>query len=250
MNRKDLPQSVIDSYRRRQQMAPLYIAGLAVVLVIIGIVVLVIWFRGNTNSPVVSFAASTPTATITETATNTVVPPTATATVMPTDTEVPTATLTPTTAGPFEYKVEAGDNCWTIAVDKFKINPDVLLALNGFTPGTCPISPGMTIMIPLPDTKLPTDTPVPSGASGKVEYYVKTGELLNEIADTFHTTVEQIMKDNPDIKDQMAIKAGDKLIITTNTVTATPTKTATTEVTATLPATATTEATQTPTPKP
>ncbi len=224
MNRKDSPQSVIDSYRRRQKTAPLLIAGLAVVLVIVGIVILVIWFRNNSNQPVVSFAAATasPTVTNTTAVTNTPVPPTATATVAPTETETPTITQTPTPSGPFEYKVESGDNCWSIATEKFKINPDLLLQINGFAPGTCPIQPGMTILIPLPDMKLPTTTPVPTGASETIDYYMQVGDTLADIAAAFHTSVDQIKKDN-NVTDENKLKAGDKLTIHTNTATATPT---------------------------
>jgi hypothetical protein len=240
MNRKDSPQSVIESYRRRQQMAPVVIAVLAVLLVIAGIVILVLWFRGENPPPVVSDVRTTATETeaAAPTATETPVPPTATVTSTPTETLIPTITLTPTLAGPFEYIVESGDNCWTIAVDKFKVNPDLLLAINGFAPGTCPISPGLPILIPLPDTALPTDTPVPYGPSVRIEYFVRTGETLAEIAEAFHTTRERIVADNK-ITDELKIKAGDKLIINTNTVTATPTLAPTVEATGTPEPTAT-----------
>ena len=119
MNRKDSPQSVIDSYRRRQQMAPYFLAGLAVLLVVVGIIILVVWYAGNGKTKVGSvslFASATPTAT--ETATPTPVTPTATVTSSPTVTVTVTATNTATPAGPYEYTVLAGDNCYDIALTK------------------------------------------------------------------------------------------------------------------------------------
>src|SRR5512142_2957446 len=127
MNRKDSPQSVIDSYRRRQQMAPYFMAGLAVLLVIVGIVILVVWFTGSGKAKV-SGVSLFPSATPTETTTATPTPVT------------PTATETGTPSGPFEYKVLDGDTCWDIAV-KNKVDLSVLLALNNFG-STCPIKPG------------------------------------------------------------------------------------------------------------
>ncbi len=224
MNRKDSPESVIDSYHRRQKMTPFYIGGLSLLLVIAGGVILFLWMRGGglaaapTVTPTITATVAAPTTT------NTPIPPTATLTLSPTVTLSPTITVTVTPSGPVEYKVQSGDNCYDLAV-KNKVNPDVLLAINGYDPGTCPIIPGMTILIPLPNTTLPTETPIAFGPGQKYTYYVKTGETLAEIAATFHTTRELILKENPNVKDENTIKAGDSLTITSNTVTATPTKT-------------------------
>ena len=145
MNRKDSPQSVIDSYRRRQQMAPYFMAGLAVLLVVVGIIILVVWFAGSGKTRVGSVALfASPTPTVTNTVTPTPVTPTATATITITVTITPTITETATPSGPFEYKVQDGDTCWDIAA-KHKIGLDVLLVLNNFG-DTCPIKPGDTIL--------------------------------------------------------------------------------------------------------
>lgn len=259
MNRKDSPQSVIDSYRRRQQMAPYFLAGLAVLLVVVGIIILVVWYAGNGKtkvSPMSLFASATPTAT--ETATPTPVTPTATVTSSPTVTVTATATNTATAAGPYEYTVLDGDNCWSIAVDK-KVDLAVLLALNGFDGNTCPIAPGGKILIPQAGAQLPTETPRPTalpGAAGeKIEYVVKSGDSIGSIAEKFNTTVSEILKENK-IKDANKINIGDKLKITTDTIkpipTQTPTKTITPggpTLTSTSAATATTAA-ATETPKP
>jgi len=261
MNRKDSPQSVIDSYRRRQQMTPVYMAGLAVVLVIAGIIILVLWLKGNNGLPIAAVQA-TPTATITETAavpTETLVPPTATITPTATETQTPTVTLTLTPSGPFTYKVQDGDTCCALA-STFEVELDVLLAINSFEPGTCPITPGQDIYIPLKGMQLPTETPIPQDMTGKISYRVKTGESLEVIAARFNSTVDAIVKENK-ITKVNDITAGQELTIPVNIITATPTKAATitntpggpteapTQTPINLVQTATTEATVTSTPQ-
>jgi len=244
MNRKDSPQSVIDSYRRRQQMAPYFLGGLALLLVVVGIIILVVWFAGSgraTVSPLALFASATPTAT--NTVTPTPVTPTATFTSTPTVTITPTITQTSTPSGPVEYTVQEDDTCWGIA-ETNKVDLGVLLALNNFG-SDCPIKPNDKILIPQPGAELPTETPMPTGgaAGQKVEYTVKLGDTLALIAARHNTTVEAIMTENK-LEDANKINFGDKLTITTNTVTATPTKAATSTLTPggpTFTATATTQ---------
>ncbi len=230
MNRKDSPQSVIDSYRRRQQMAPYFMAGLAILLVVVGIIILVVWFTGSKTSKGNSLSLfASPTATVTETVTPTPVTPTVTPTNTPTETSTPTITLTATPSGPFEYTVKEGDNCWDIAAN-FNVDLDVLLVLNNFG-NTCPIKKDDKILIPLPDTKLPTSTAVPTTASGqKIKYRVESGDTLDTIASKFGTTVDKIVTEN-NITDINLIKIGDELTITVYTVTQTPTRAPTITIT-------------------
>jgi LysM repeat protein len=227
MNRKDSPQSVIDSYRKRQQMTPLIMGGLAVLLAVVGIIILVVWFTRPDASGVsqVGSLLATPTATITVTSTPTATNPPPTATNTATVTFTATITETPTPSGPFEYTVKEGDICWDLAVSN-KVSVDVLLAINSFLPGTCPIQPGNIILIPLPDTELPTETPIAASDKGVIDYYVKTGETLAMIASKFNSTVEAIKTQNK-IDDENAIQSGQLLKIPVNIVTPTPTKAAT-----------------------
>ncbi|MBI4926480.1 MAG: LysM peptidoglycan-binding domain-containing protein [Anaerolineae bacterium] len=221
---KDSPQSVIDSYRKRQQMMPFMIWGLVVLLVVVGVIILVVWFVGGGGSGISLFASPTPTAT--STFTPTPVTPTATATITPTETLTPTITQTPTPTGPFEYTVQENDTCWDIAV-KFEADLDVLLALNNFG-STCPIIPGNKILVPLKGQTLPTETPLPSDfpRGQKIDYIVKTGETLAIIAARFNSTVDAIMKENK-ITDENTLTAGQKLVIPVNIVTPTATRPAT-----------------------
>jgi LysM repeat protein len=219
---KESPQSVIDSYKRRQQMTPFLVWGLVVLLVIIGIIILVVWFTGN-NAPGVAFFA-TPTSTSTTTFTPTPTTPAPTSTATATETLVPTATLTNTPSGPFEYVVQEGDTCWDIAVAN-KADFNVLLAINNFG-NDCPIKPGDKILVPLTDQDLPTETALPTDfpRGSRIEYTVKTGESLLDIASKFDSTVESILaiKENG-LAKASDLKAGQKLFILVRIVTATPT---------------------------
>ena len=232
MDMKNSPQKVIGSFRRRQQLMPFIIGGLAVLLVAIGVIILVVWFTGP-NHPAVSFLASA-TPTSTDTATSTPVTPTITPTLTDTETITPTITNTTTPTGPYEYTVKELDNCYDIAA-KFKVDLTVLLALNNFPPGQCPIVPSQKILIPAPGQSLPTETAIPSDiAKGtKINYYVKPGDTMFKIAAEFNSTIEQILlatndynkKNNlPAITDQAKINVGQLLIIPINIATATPTR--------------------------
>jgi LysM repeat protein len=232
MDMKNSPQKVIGSFRRRQQMMPFIIGGLAVILVAIGVIILVVWFTGP-NKPAISFMASE-TPTPTETVTSTPITPTVTQTATNTETITPTITNTLTPSGPFEYTVKENDNCWSIA-QSFNVDLTVLQALNNFPPDQCPITPSQKILIPAPGQSLPTETPIPSDiAKGtKINYYVKPGDTMGQIAAQFNSTIEQILlltneynkKNNlAEITNSAQIQVGQMLIIPVNIVTATPTR--------------------------
>ena len=243
MSDKDSAQNVIDSYRkRRQNTGPFLIGGLAIILLAVGVVILIMWLRGG-EIPAISFLATeTPTATVTNTATATVtVTPTATNTQTPTDT--PTVTLTPTASGPFVYVVEENDNLFSIA-EKFGIDVLVLMALNNLTYDSV-IRVGDELLIPPPDLELPTETPLPDGASGTIEYTVKSGDTLEGIAVRFNSTVEAIIEENEGLDNANEIFIGQVLIVPVNIATPLPTSTPGPAATLT-PPTSTPEATATP----
>ena len=224
MSQKNSAQNIIQSYRKRQQMGPFLIGGLAVVLVIVGILILAVWLTGN-NRPAIGFLTSpTPTETITLTSTS--VPPTATQTITATASLTPTVTLTVTPAGPTQYTVKENDTCWGIA-NTAKVDLEVLLAINSFPAGQCPIKVGDKIWIPTANQQLDTRTPVPTDFRGEILYTVETGDSLQSIAAEFNTTIEDIRQRNPTIKDQNKIDVGVQLKLHPNIVTATPTKRAT-----------------------
>lgn len=220
MSEKNTPQSVFDTYRKRQQMMPFLVGGLAVILVAVGVILVIAWLTGP-NKPAL-FASPTPTATLT--ATPTPVTPTATFTLTATITETPTATVSPTPSGPFEYTVQENDTCWSIS-QKFNVLVDVLLVMN---PGVdCNlIKPNETILtIPAPDTELPTTTPLPEGFRGTINYTIVTGDTLASIASKFNSTVAVIVADNKAIiTDGVTIYAGTVIKVRVNIVTPTPTR--------------------------
>ena len=226
MTDKESPQSVIDAYKKRQKMMPILIRGLAILLVVVGVIILVVWFTGSDGPKISLFASATPTAT--NTATPTPVTPTMTPTFTSTVTNTPTMTNTPTPSGPFEYTIQENDNCWGIS-QQFEVDLVVLLALNNFGSG-CPINPGDKILIPAPGQELPTETPIPTDvAKGtKITYIVKSGDTLDVIASRFNSTVEDILLQN-ELEDANQIFAGQELIVrvylVTPTITTAPTST-------------------------
>ncbi len=218
MSDKNSAQNVIQSYRKRQQMGPFLIGGLAVVLVVVGIIILVVWLAGPNKPALALFATKTPTST--STFTPTPVTPTATASMTSTVTDTPMPSITPTPTGPFEYTVLEGDTCFGIA-EKFNVDVLVLLALNNFQ-NTCPIQVGQKIYIPAPDTKLDTPTPIPTGFRGDINYVVQSGDTLGTIAAKFNSTVDSITTKNKLTSD--SIQVGQTLIISVNIATAVPTQ--------------------------
>jgi len=225
MSKKEDPQKMISSYKRRQQVLPFVMWVLAVLLIVIGVIILIVWLVGPNKPQISLFASATPTASATNTPTP--VTPTLTPTNTATITETPTASITPTRSGPIEYTVAEGDTCYDIAAT-FEIDMMVLLAINNFDAGSCPINPGDKIIIPAPNQELPTATPWPANLprGTKLPYIVQFGDTLDIIADKFLTTVEIIMTEN-DLDNANQIFAGQILQIPVNMITVTPTRAAT-----------------------
>jgi LysM repeat protein len=240
MSKKDA-KDIISSYRKKQKLGPYIIGGVAILLAVAGIVLLVIYLVGGGSGMQISlFKSKTPTPT--ETPTPTPVTPTATATLTATPTLTPTITLTPTPSGPFEYEVQEGDNCFDIAAE-FEVDVEVLLALNNLG-GNCLINPGDIILIPTTDQELPTATPLPTDlAPGTlIQYTVRLGDTLSNLADQFFSTVDRIIEetneyrldnDLDELEDKNDIKVGDILVIPYLIATPVPTSTSTPAPTAT-----------------
>ncbi len=251
MSDKESAQQVIEAYRKRQQMsqrAPIILI-LAAVLLVIGAAAIIFWLLGGPKTPIafLSTATLTPTSTFTATPSATatkVFTPTSTSTpVTPTDTPTPTDTATP--SGPSIYVVQENDTLGSIAV-KFHTDLATLIALN---PNINPnmIKVGDQIIIPAPNTQLPTATPLPSDiAPGTIiQYRLAAGDSLQALATRFNSTVDDIMKQNPTIKNANDVKEGDVIKIRVNIVTPVPTATK-----GTVLPTVAVPPTYTPTPKP
>jgi LysM repeat protein len=226
-------KKIISSYRKKQKTGPYIIGGIAILLAIAGIVLLVLYLTGG-GGGISLFSTKTPTPT--DTPTPTPVTPSPTPTITATVTETPTITPTATASAPFEYQVQEGDNCTTIA-EQFEVDIEVLLVLNNLD-SNCFITPGQTILIPAPGQELPTATPLPSDiAPGtKIEYRVRAGDSLYALAEQFNSTVERILNDTntyrkendlDEMEDENDLYVGDIIIIPVNIVTPQPTTTST-----------------------
>jgi LysM repeat protein len=231
MSEKESPQKVIEAHRKREQVrksTPTAVMIGAAILLIVGAAALIFWLLGD-NSPFKS-ATPTPTITSTPTVTNTATPlpatdtPTITPTSLPTETATPS--ITPTPSGPFEYTVQEGDNLGNIAT-KFNTDIPTLLALNlSIDPTTLVIYVGQKILIPAPNTLLPTATEVstslPPGTI--INYTVMPGDSVGAIAVRFNSTQDAIVKENK-LANANDIYAGMILKIPVNIATPVPTAT-------------------------
>jgi LysM repeat protein len=253
MSDKESAKSVIDAYRRRQEMsqrAPIFLT-IAAVLLIVGAAVVIFWVLGARNPAFSLLASATPTSTETAlpTSTATASPtPTETATLAP-PTETPTATATETPSGPSIYIIQEGDILATIA-EKFNTDLFTLLALNPqIDPITLIIRVGDQIIIPAPNTELPTSTPLPADIprGTLIDYAIVSGDTLEGIALRFNSTVEEIIAKNPEIANANDIRVGQIIKVPVNIATPVPTATQGTPLpTVAVPATATTTATPNP----
>jgi LysM repeat protein len=206
-------------------MIPLLLGGFAVVLLVVGLFLVVLWLTGGpTFSIAALFATKTPTPTMTIT-------PSVTPT--PTETPTPEPTLTPTPQGPTTYIVEVGDTLSSIA-EQFGVEVLAIMAANNL-PDPNAIFVGQTLTIPAPGAGLPTETPIPTNlAPGtRIEYLVKPGDNLQSIASQFNSTAEAIAQLN-DMTVTDVLFVGRTLIVPVNI--ATPTISPTPNLT---PATAT-----------
>lgn len=194
MSGKNTPQGVIDKFQKRQKMMPYFLIAIAAILVIVGIIIIVSVVSGGKPFAGI-FATKTPTATATFTPTAT--QPTSTPSMTPTITLTPTPAASATASGPQLYVVQQDDTCYDIA-SAFNVDLLVLLAINNFPNGTCPINAGDQIIIPAPGSSLPTATPIPSDLpSGTVILYtVQPNDTLASIASEFGSTVDSIKLTN------------------------------------------------------
>ena len=218
--------NTIESYRkRRNQLTPLILGGVAVLLVIVGIIIVVSSLRGGGLGKML--ATQTPTFTVTPTATSTV-----TATETATITLTPTVTETATQSSIYDYVVKEGDNLTTIVAAQ-NLGPNGLILIYILNPTIDPanplIYPGDTIKLPPPNYPIPTVTPLPTGLApgSRITYLVMPGDSLGGIANKLNSTITAIVAANP-----VALKAGassiiypgEQLLVPINLVTPVPTK--------------------------
>ena len=136
---------------------------------------------------------------------------------------VPTATETPAPEGPQTYVVQDGDTCWGIAVDKFGVNFELFMMVNGMT--ACNIGIGDEVIIPGADQQMPTMTPIPLdqySMGQQIKYVVEMNDSYNDIASKFNTTLISIQQLNNVNVYTGFPQYGQELTIAVNLVTPTP----------------------------
>jgi len=118
-------------------------------------------------------------------------------------------TILGTDGGYFIYIVARGDSLKGLAT-RFSTTVDALLTSNPEITNANVIYEGQWIKVYATPTTPPPVTPPP--ASGQT-YYVRKGDTLRNIASRMSTTVEGILKINPQIKNQNLIYVGQAITI-------------------------------------
>lgn len=213
--------------RKRPQIGSRLFTVGAIVLVVIGLVVIgaSLIGPGKPISNMLATDTSTPTLTFTPTSTSTPTP-------TPTETLTPTVTNTPTPSAPFYYTILEGDNLVGIAA-KFQLAEDGIPLILDLNPVIAEnkgiIFPGQQILIPNPDKRRDTPTPIPAElrSGTRLEYTVLPGDTLAGIAAKFNSTVEAIIaipENKIKITDPDSLQAYDVIIIPVNMITPTFTR--------------------------
>ena len=222
MENKPPTSSIIDTYRKRRQRSnTLFVYGAAGILILAGVILVIVWLESPSQPFTSMFATKTPTPTLTFTPTSTPIP-TDTPTVTPTS----TVTSTSTPSAPFTYTVLEGDTLNSIAA-KFNLGDSGIALILQINPSISPalIHVGDSLLIPNPDMKLFTPTPIPASlrSGTKVPYTVQGGDTLAGIASKFNSTVDAIVLANK-LTNANAINVGQVLMIPVNIVTPTATR--------------------------
>ena len=220
--------NTIESYRkRRKQLLPFILGGLAVLLVIVGIIIVVMSLG---KGGLTLFTTKTPTPTITPSPTNTATP-----TETPTITLTPTITTTPPATSIYPYVVKENEYLSTIIEAQGLADTQnaliIIYMLNpSINPDTDFITVGQTILLPPPNYPLPSATPLSTGLprGSRITYRILPGDSLSWIANQFNSTVDDIVSLNKVMLTDGAastIFPGRLLIVRINLVTPVPTVT-------------------------
>lgn len=158
--------------------------GLLVIFLVVGAGALYFTLKGTgaiLEATAVPSATETPTITIT-----------------PTETLLPTETPTLTPEPPFEYQVQAGDTCYSIAAF-FDVSANIVILENSLNTNCTDLRVGQTIFVPRP-----TATPLPAptmtlepaeatrAACQTVEYTVQANDTLSSIAINYNVPMQAI----------------------------------------------------------
>lgn len=236
----------MSSYRKKRRNNRSVLLVVAVLLVIVGIAVLALWATGVIGEGPGLFSTKTPTPTMTLTPTP--VTPTNTPTITGIPTETPTITPTATLDGPFDYIVQADDFVCANIAEKFNVDLDLLLYVNGLSLGDqCIIQEGDIIKIPAPWQQMPTSTMVPTDlAPGTIiDYYVEPGATLLSVSQFYRSTIAKIITETnkyrtaegitPLLTETSSLMIGELLKVPANIATPVPSATPTRTITPSAP---------------
>ena len=192
---------------------------IAIIIAVATILAVMISVINRTPEPTVTFTA-TITTTFTSTSTDTNTP-----TMTPTFAE----TFTPTPLKSFIYTVQEGDSLASVAQKFLPNNSNGILLILQFNPKIDPatqiVSVGQEIIIPNPDSKLSSPTPVPPNLpmGTEITYVIQPGDSLALIAGKFNSTIDAIVQKNK-LPDANGIYVGQQILIPVNIITPTPTR--------------------------
>ena len=126
--------------------------------------------------------------------------PTETYTITPTATEtlIPSETPTLTSEPPYEYKVQVGDTCYSIAAF-FEVSANIIILNNGLNTNCTDLYVGQTILVPRP-TATPLPAPTMTLEAGEatraacqtVAYTVQENDTLSSIAINYNVSMQAI----------------------------------------------------------
>ena len=167
-------ESYKQAQKKKRVYQPLILGSLAILFIAVGLVLVYLYLNDAgvsmsflfTNTPTTSPTATQPPATETPT-----ISPTGTVTLTPTD--APTGTA----SAPFTYVVQSGDSLFTIS-QQFDIeDPIIIMVMNGLTDLSV-IFPGDELIIPDPNTSIPTPTSIPPNlrVGDVIDYMVLPGD--------------------------------------------------------------------------
>lgn len=177
--------------------------------------------NGATNTPPAATAMALAPATVPTTPdtpagetspppTATVAPPTATPTAAPTETETPTPTPTETpvpTVGPRVHLVKSGDVLGTIA-QEYGLEVDDVLAVNPNLTEYSMLRVGQEITIPGGSSAVAATEP-----AGPAVHVIESGDNLAYLAETYDTTVADILAVNPGLSVNSLLRVGQEIIL-------------------------------------
>jgi LysM repeat protein len=123
---------------------------------------------------------------------------TPTITITPTETLIPSETPTLTPLPPFEYQVQSGDTCYSIAAF-FEVSANIIILENGLNTNCTDLNVGQTIQVPRP-TATPPPPPTATleaaeatrAACQTVSYTVQANDTLSSIAVNYNVSMQAI----------------------------------------------------------